>query len=376
MKRGFSVIMPTYNQASFIRRAILSLQKQTITNWELIIINDGSTDDTVFFISDLLENSNIKYIENDNNMGLGYALNQGLDAANYKYIAYLPSDDFYYENHLESLMDKFITYSDAILVFSGLRYYINDIMVNFPNTESKGLKDSQPLQLVQTAHKKTKDRWLERKEWVCESLFDMYWLKLIDKGSFVPTKEISCFWTDHPNQRHKIIGERFGGGLNQYRAFYKVKTPIKMRTSKYKFIDEVELYKNFRGRPVSRNKDSLKILIVGELAYNSERIYALEQAGHQLYGLWAKPELTFNTVGPLPFGNVIDIPYEDYQKRITEIKPDIIYGLLNFVAVPLAYEVRKKLSDIPFVWHFKEGPSICLHRGVWDKLIYLTRCAV
>lgn len=112
MERGFSVIMPTYNQASFIRRAILSLQKQTFTNWELIIINDGSTDDTVFFISDFLENCNVKYIMNDSNMGLGYALNQGLDAANYKNIAYLPSDDFYYENHLETLMDKFIMYVD------------------------------------------------------------------------------------------------------------------------------------------------------------------------------------------------------------------------------------------------------------------------
>lgn len=371
MKRGFSVIMPSYNQACFIRRAILSLQKQTFSNWELIIINDGSSDDTVFFIADFLGNANIKYIENESNMGLGYALNQGLDVASYKYIAYLPSDDFYYENHLETLMDKLTTHPKAILVFSGLRCYINDIMVSFPNTESQGLRDSQPLQLVQTAHKKTKDRWLERKEWVCESLFDMYWSKLINQGSFVSTKIISCYWTDHPHQRHKIIGERFGGGLNQYRAFYNVKTPIRMKTSKYKFIDEDELYKKFRGTKVRNNKNSLKILIVGELAYNSERIYALEQAGHQLYGLWSKPELTFNTVGPLPFGNVIDIPYEDYQKRIAEIQPDIIYGLLNFVAVPLAYEVRKNVPNIPFVWHFKEGPSICLHRGIWDKLIYL-----
>lgn len=371
MKSGFSVIMPTYNQASFIRRAIISLQQQTFTNWELIIINDGSTDDTVFFLSDFLENPNIKYIKNDNNMGLGYALNQGLAAANYKYIAYLPSDDFYYENHLETLMDKFISCSDAVLVFSGLRYYINDIMVGFPDTESIGLRKGHPLQLVQTAHKKTKDKWLEREEWVCESPFDMYWSKLINKGSFVPTKIISCFWTDHPHQRHKILGERYGGGLNQYRSFYSVKTPIKMKTSKYKFIDEVKFYEKFRDRSGLKDKNSLKILLVGELAYNAERIYALEQAGHQLYGLWARPELTFNTVGKLPFGNVIDIPYEDYQRRIDEIKPDIIYALLNFVAVPLAYEVRKNIPDIPFVWHFKEGPSICLQRGLWDKLIYL-----
>ncbi|MFD2967726.1 glycosyltransferase family 2 protein [Sphingobacterium bambusae] len=371
MKRGFSVLMPTYNQATFIRRAILSLQKQTYTNWELIIINDGSTDDTLFFISDLLDDNKIRYINNEVNMGLGYALNKGLEAARYDYIAYLPSDDFYYENHLKTLMERFTAYAEAILIYSGFRYFINDTMVNIPNTESMGLKEDQPLQLVQTAHKKTVDRWLERDEWVTDSMFDMYWSKLINKGSFVPTKTISCFWTDHPHQRHKIIGERFGGGLNQYRSFYQIKTPVKMKTSKYKFIDEEKLYRNFRAHRSNGSPNSLKILIVGELAYNSERIYALEQEGHKLYGLWSKPELTFNTVGPLPFGNVTDLPHEDYEKSIIEIQPDIIYGLLNFVAVPLAYEVRKKFPDIPFVWHFKESPSVCLRKGTWDKLIYL-----
>lgn len=52
MDTHFSVIMPTYNQASFIRRAILSLQQQTYSYWELIIINDGCTDEVETFIFD------------------------------------------------------------------------------------------------------------------------------------------------------------------------------------------------------------------------------------------------------------------------------------------------------------------------------------
>jgi glycosyltransferase involved in cell wall biosynthesis len=51
---GISVLMPVYNQASFIRRAIQSLISQTYTDWELIIINDGSTDETELFIADFL----------------------------------------------------------------------------------------------------------------------------------------------------------------------------------------------------------------------------------------------------------------------------------------------------------------------------------
>ena len=50
-----SVIMPTYNQCGFIRRALLSLTKQTYTDWELILVNDGCTDETEAFIADYLE---------------------------------------------------------------------------------------------------------------------------------------------------------------------------------------------------------------------------------------------------------------------------------------------------------------------------------
>ena len=63
MVDGFSILMPTYNQASFIRRAILSLQKQTYQNWELIIINDGCTDETGFFVADYLSDPKIRYIK-------------------------------------------------------------------------------------------------------------------------------------------------------------------------------------------------------------------------------------------------------------------------------------------------------------------------
>ena len=107
MNTFFSVIMPTYNQASFIRRAILSLHKQTYPNWELIIINDGCTDETEIFISDFLVDERVVYIKNETNQGLGYALNQGLEIAKYDLLAYLPSDDYYFENHVETIKSSF-----------------------------------------------------------------------------------------------------------------------------------------------------------------------------------------------------------------------------------------------------------------------------
>jgi hypothetical protein len=76
-------------------------------------------------------------------------------------------------------------------------------------------------------------------------------------------------------------------------------------------------------------------------------------------------------LGPLPFGNVEDIPNEDWESHVERIKPDVIYALLNWQAVPFAAEVLRKVPHIPFVWHFKEGPFICLEHGCWNELIDL-----
>lgn len=222
MKEGISVIMPTFNQAGFIRRAISSLFDQTFKDWELIIINDGCTDETELFIHDYLEHPEITYIKNKNNMGLGYSINNGLDIAKYDYIAYLPSDDFYDSNHLESLKQKLDKSENIVLAFSGLRYDDSPNAGILSYRKSQGVRPEYCLQLVQACHKKTDDRWIEREECVSEDLFFTFWRKLTGKGVFVPTDQVTCEWTNHPSQRHKIIGEKFGGGLNIYRHFYKV----------------------------------------------------------------------------------------------------------------------------------------------------------
>ena len=127
---GFTVIMPTYNQCRFIRKAIGSILKQTFNNWELIVINDGCTDETEKYLSDYLSHPNIRYLKNERNMGLGYALNIGLDNATYEKIAYLPSDDFFYANHLQILYDEFEKQSDTILVANGVKYENPDSLNN------------------------------------------------------------------------------------------------------------------------------------------------------------------------------------------------------------------------------------------------------
>jgi glycosyltransferase involved in cell wall biosynthesis len=369
--KGFSVIMPTYNQAGFIRRAILSLFQQTHEKWELIIINDGCSDDTEDNIAEYLSDERIVYLKNEKNQGLGFAINQGLDIARYDYIAYLPSDDYYFNTHLQTMEEKLESSADVFLVVSGIKFNDSDSYYHSNNCLSKNLVKNTCLQLVQTAHRKTDERWVERNEFVSEDLFILFWYKLSDKGFIAFTDQVTVNWTNHPHQRYKIISETFGGGIHQYRRHYQVNTPIKLKSSNALPVDEKELYAHLR-TTAKVSKNGLKILIVGELAYNPDRILAFEEQGHQLYGLWINgPIETYNTVGPLSFGNVINIPYKNWKEEVKKIQPDIIYALLNASAIPIAHEVLTSGLDIPFVWHFKEGPSLSVKHGTWEKLIDL-----
>jgi hypothetical protein len=90
-------------------------------------------------------------------------------------------------------------------------------------------------------------------------------------------------------------------------------------------------------------------LLVGELAFNPERVLALEERGHRLYGLWTADGLGDNAVGPLPFGHVEDLPRHNWQDAIRRLRPDISYGLLGWRAVPFAHAVLDADLDVLFV---------------------------
>jgi glycosyltransferase involved in cell wall biosynthesis len=93
-----SVIMPTFNRADTIRRAIRSVQAQTFTDWELIVVDDGSTDNTVAVIEGC--DPRLKLIRQEN-QGTAGARNAGLSASAGSYIAFLDSDDEWLPHHLE-----------------------------------------------------------------------------------------------------------------------------------------------------------------------------------------------------------------------------------------------------------------------------------
>ena len=96
-----SIIMPSYNTAKYITNSIESVLNQTYKNWELIIIDDCSTDNTDEIIKNYNSEDRIKYIKNEKNSGAAVSRNRGLREAKGKWIAFLDSDDLWCPTKLE-----------------------------------------------------------------------------------------------------------------------------------------------------------------------------------------------------------------------------------------------------------------------------------
>lgn len=104
MENPVSVIIPCYNSENSIEAAIYSVLNQTYKNIEIIVINDGSTDNSSKLIKQILHKyKSVNLIETQNN-GVSMARNTGLKLAKGKYIAFLDADDIYAENYIEVLV--------------------------------------------------------------------------------------------------------------------------------------------------------------------------------------------------------------------------------------------------------------------------------
>lgn len=97
-----SIITPTYNCGRFIAETIRSVQAQTYTNWEMLIVDDCSTDDTEAIVNQFIANDpRIHYLRNKQNSGAALTRNYGLREARGRWIAFLDSDDLWLPTKLE-----------------------------------------------------------------------------------------------------------------------------------------------------------------------------------------------------------------------------------------------------------------------------------
>lgn len=125
-----SVIMPAYNSGQLVRRSIQSVIEQTYQNWELIVVNDGSTDDTAEIVSALCALDNRIKLITQENCGIGGSRNSGHRHASGEWLAYLDHDDLWSKDKLEKQMDIARLNPSYDVLFSGGWFFYNNDLEN------------------------------------------------------------------------------------------------------------------------------------------------------------------------------------------------------------------------------------------------------
>ncbi len=221
-----SIITPAYNAAKLIPHTINSVLAQTYTEWEMIIVNDGSKDETIAVVEEFIaQNTNengeckIKLITQENG-GSAKARNTGIKAANGRYIALLDSDDVWDAEFLQSQLEL-MKQKDAVLVYGSYRR-INE----------KGEEILRPL--IATEKTDYKDMtWLNRvgcltgvydtqkfgKIYFDESLKSLlddydYWLRIVQKcgvayGSQKVLSSYRIFASQTTGKKSKLVGVHY-----------------------------------------------------------------------------------------------------------------------------------------------------------------------
>ncbi|WP_368252742.1 glycosyltransferase family 2 protein, partial [Clostridium perfringens] len=207
-----SIIMPVYNGSKYIEEAINSILNQSYKKIELIIVDDGSTDDTLSVIENI-NDDRIRIFRNIKNMGLPYSRNKGLDMASGEYIALLDADDIAFTNRIEKQLKYMIKYnldvcgSECKILSTGkhirkpknyeyIKYYL---MFFNCITNSSAMVKKEFLNKYNIKY--------NEKYFVCQD-YD-FWVKCSLKGKISNYKKPLVFYRDgHDNITKKSINQK------------------------------------------------------------------------------------------------------------------------------------------------------------------------
>ena len=214
----FSVIIPTYNRPKHILLALQSVLNQTFKDFEIIVVNDGSTIDYSEIEKFCSNNPNIKYVYQTNKYLAG-ARNTGMKNSSGKFICFLDDDDIYLSNHLEALHQTIILNNtiDAIYhtrtliqYFNGEKVKVNETKTNYINNLDKLLSDRFPTNAACISTKIAKEYNFNEQLKYSEDL--EMWINVSQKYPIIKSPEYTTLLREEeltkmsdfklPNQEH------------------------------------------------------------------------------------------------------------------------------------------------------------------------------
>jgi glycosyltransferase involved in cell wall biosynthesis len=150
-----SVIMPTWNRADFISDAIASVQAQSFSDWELIVVDDGSADDTRDVVSSFAADNRVHYVSQAH-AGQSVARNRGLREARGELIAYQDSDNIWYPDFLTVAVTKFAAEPDVLCAYGALisEVHLSDRRILFEPFDRERLRHANFIAMTTLVHRR------------------------------------------------------------------------------------------------------------------------------------------------------------------------------------------------------------------------------
>lgn len=261
----FSIIVPAYNVVEYLPRFYQSIIEQTFKNFEVIFVNDGSTDETLEIFKELSKNDkNIKYL-NIENQGSGNARNVGLSIAKGKYILFLDPDDCFDKDLLEENVDIVKNKNPDIILFG------------YRQIDSKTGKSKQftyDYSVHFNSNKEFRNNFYELSR---ENSMSAVWNKIYRKDFLVSNKLL--FSKNRTGQdaifsyRSLKYAQNFYVNSNIYYTYFVHRPNSAQSLKREKYKDEIEVFKEKKSfyKSMKKKQELLKYAIIE--FYNSEIIH-------------------------------------------------------------------------------------------------------
>lgn len=204
----FSVVVPTYNREKFIERTLRSIQNQTFSDFEVIIVDDCSQDNTIDVIAPFLKDQRFQLIQNPENYERAKSRNRGMNLAKGNFLTLLDSDDLMYEN---CLLDahQFATVNREFKFFRNY-FEMVDEMGTVLKKFAQSVTENQIAKLAKenfiscigvfTHREIYKNIFFDEDRRIIVSEDWEYWLRVRAAYKLGTIKKINCAFTQHPNR--------------------------------------------------------------------------------------------------------------------------------------------------------------------------------
>lgn len=281
MDKLISIVLPTYNGSKFIKQSIESIIKQSYKNWELIIVNDASTDNTLEIIEEFLQDSRIKLISNSSNLKLPKSLNIGFKNAKGSYLTWTSDDNYYKEQALEKMLQFLEENQEFSMVCTNFTIlYKHKTKLNNTSVKLEDLLNGNSIGACFLYRREilTSIGFYDENKFLIED-YD-YWLRIALVKKIAKLEDNLYFYRVH----QKSLGSK-----NEMLIFERKKEVIKhylpLFIEKFEYLKNTNCYKDFL---LYEKMDALNCgddKIIKELneKYDSKKLYSMYKKYYKLY---------------------------------------------------------------------------------------------